>query len=563
MNSQRQGLRLLCCAAIFLAAFASAAPGWEWRLAPETLRFKVNVDLRPYWDGVVDIEEVAIDPAGSVIIRNLTLIDRMGRNWLAIQSARCAYGYDQNNLTVKEIVIERPQATLWFDKGKLDYPGQEGRPQGSPLQKKEGEHIGSPLQSVSQGGWASYSSLANIQRVVVNDGMLAIKRENCDLTWEGISFSATQTDEICKYAVTLARKLPNSDIDAHGFVNVSTHDVNVDVQARHTLERDETAAFFTYIGMPIIHDVNGQLLANLRFAGNINDPTTVWPVGSVILKNGVLNGSGGPLIEKLKSRIIFVGHKLMAFDTIEGAAMNGRFHGTGFLVIRRDDSVWFGGHIAAQNVDLARYSQATGHIGFLSKGRVSLRYDFTATNQNINHHKGRGVVFLDDADLWKMPVVSHLFKFIDMPLTYSDGMAYFKTAGDTITFDEARISSQMTAIEFQKDSYVNLQTHFVDGHAVFVPFKKMRAITNMIPFFQIFTNLQNTLTRVSIRGYWSEPPSRLIHKDVLRDIGTSTINFFTDVGQSGGQIGTNVVGRLQPLWATPTTSDVTFEANGQ
>lgn len=534
------------CAAIFLAAFASASHGWEWRLAPETLRFKVNVDLRPYWDGVVDINEVVFDPAGSVAIRNLTLNDRAGRNWLAIPSARCAYGYDQNNLTVKEIVIERPQATLWFDKDQL---GQEGRPQGSPL------------QSASQ-GWQT-SSFANIQRVVVNDGTLAIKRENCDLTWRGLSFSATQTDEICKYAVTLARKLPNSDIDAHGFVNLSTQDVNVDVQARHTLGADETAAFFTYIGMPIIHDVNGQLLANLRFVGNLNDPTTVWPAGSIILKNGVLNGSGGPLIEKLKSRIIFPCHKLMAFDTIEGAAMNGRFHGTGFLVIRRDDSVWFGGHIAAQNVDLARYSQATGHIEFLSKGRVSLRYDFTATNQNINHHKGRGVVFLDDADLWKMPVVSHLFRFIDMPLTYSDGMAYFKTAGDTITFDEARISSPMTAIEFQKDSYVNLQTHFVDGHAVFVPFKKLRAITNMIPFFQIFTNLQNTLTRVSIRGYWSEPPSRLIHKDVLRDVGAGTVNFFTDVGQSGGQIGTNVVGRLQPLWATPTTSDITFEANGQ
>ena len=107
------------------------------------------------------------------------------------------------------------------------------------------------------------------------------------------------------------------------------------------------------------------------------------------------------------------------------------------------------------------------------------------------------MVFLDDADLWKMPVVSHLFKFIDMPLTYSDGVAYFKTIGPVIIFDEARISSPMTAIEFQKDSYVNVQTQFVDGHAVFVPIKKLRAITNMIPFFKIFTNLQDTLTRVS------------------------------------------------------------------
>jgi hypothetical protein len=529
------------CAAIFVLAFAVCAQGWEWRLVPETLRFKVNLDLGPYWDGVVNIEEVAIDPAGSVAVRNLALNDRAGRTWLSIPSAQCAYGYDQNNLTLKEVRVERPHVTLWFDKDTLNLP----------------LHCTS-----SQSEQAASSPFANIQHVIVNDATLAIAGENYTIVWDGLSLTAAQAEEHFKYAVNLTRQLSRSTLDAHGIVNLRTEDVNVDVTARHVLSTNETAAFFKFVNMPIIHDVNGQLKANLRFAGNLNNPTTVWPVGSVFIKNGVLNGSGGPLIENLKTRLTFLGQKLMAFDTIEGSAMNGRFHGTGFLAVRHDESVWFGGHIAVQNVDLARYAKATGYVGYLSKGKVSLRYDFTATNRKVDDHKGRGIIFLDDADLWKMPVVSHLFKFIDMPLIYSDGVAQFKTVGPAIIFDEARISSPMTAIEFQKNAYINLQTEFVDGHAVFVPIKKLRSITNMIPFFHIFTNLQDTLTRVTIRGYWSEPPSRLIHKDVVQDVGASTIGFFTDIANSGGQIGTDIVGRLQPLWATPTSSDIILETNG-
>ena len=541
MNSQRQDLRLLCCAIILSLAFTVCARGLEWRLAPETLRFKVNLDLGPYWDGVLDINEVTLDPAGSVSIRSLTLNDRAGRKWLSIQSARCTYGYDLNNLTLKEVRIERPQITLWFDKNQLNLPPR--------YESVQGEHTLS-------------LSLANIQHVVVDNATLNIMGENFNAAWDGLSFTATQTNEHSEYAVALTRKLPNSDIDAHGIVNMHTQDVNVDVTARHTLDTNETTAFFTLVEMPIIHDVNGQLRANLRFAGNLSDSAAVWPVGYVVIKNGVLNGSDGRLIENLKTRLTFLGQKLMAFDTIEGSAMNGSFHGTGFLVIRRDDTVWFGGHIAAQNVDLARYSKATGHVGYLSKGKISMRYDFTATNRSVNEHKGRGVVFLDDADLWKMPVVSHVFKFIDMPLTYSDGVARFTTAGPVITFDDARITSPMTAIEFQKNSYVNVQTEFVEAYAVFVPIKKLRAIEEMIPFFKIFMNLRDTLTRVTIRGRWSEPPSKLIHKDVLQDVGTSTINFFTDTAQSGGQIGKDIIGRLQPIWATPASSDLIFETNG-
>ena len=161
-----------------------------------------------------------------------------------LQSA--TYGYDQNNLTLKEVHIERPHVTLWFDKDTLNLP----------------LHYTS-----SRNTSASSSSLANIQHVVVTDATLTVTGENFNAAWDGLTLMATQTDEHAKYTVKLTRQLPQSTIDAYGIVNMCTKDVNVDVTARHTLGTDETAAIFTLLDVPIIHDVNGHIRGKFAFCG--------------------------------------------------------------------------------------------------------------------------------------------------------------------------------------------------------------------------------------------------------------------------------------------------------
>jgi hypothetical protein len=524
-----------------ILAAAPLAQAGEYRLAGETLQFKVSLNLAPHWNGVLNIEEISIDPSGSVEIHNLSLADQKGRNWLTIKSARCAYISDQNNLKLTDVRIEQPRVTLWFDKGQLNLPLQ---------------------QTWSEGSDITPSWLKSVRHLTITDAALTITGEDFSFVRAGFSFEAAQEGGNSKYLVRLTRRMPQSTVNAEGTVDISSQEVDLDVRADHMLDRQESAAILQLLDVPLIHDVNCELTANLRFAGSLGDSATLWPVGYIVIKNGTANGNGGRLLEDLRSRITFWGKKQMAFDTIEGFALNGRFQGSGFLVVRRDDTVWFGGHVAAQNVDLARFSAAIGNPKFLTKGTASVRYDFTATSRDVAEHKGRGAVFLDDADLWKMPVVSHLFSFMGIPLVYSDGLAYFKTKGPVVIFQEARITSPTTAIELQKDFYVDVKTEFIDGHAVFVPLKKLRAIEQMIPFLRIFTNVRDTLTRVSIRGYWSEPPSQLIHKDVLRDISASTMNFFEDAAQSGGQIGTDIMSRLQPFFRTTTTSETALEVDG-
>jgi hypothetical protein len=526
------------CGVMFLSAFMPCAQAWDY--TGGALRFKINAYLVGVWDGTLNIDEVAFDPAGSIEMRNVSLGDQKGRNWFEMKFARAMFTSDQNGLKVKELRLEQPHLTMWFDKGQLNWP----------------------LLGPSLGLEELLTTNARyVKQLIIRDAAVTLAEEHFNVTWDGLAFEATQTADTSKFLFELTRDRPQSSIYAAGEADMSTQQINVDFKASHTLGENETHGIFTLFDVPLVHDANALLTANLRFTGNFNDSATLWPAGYVIIRNGIVNGSEGRLLEDLKSRITFADKGFVSFDVIHATALSGRFFGVGFLAMRADDSAWFGGHVRAEDVNLAQFSKAVGGADFLTKGTASGRYDFTATSRDIREHKGQGIIFLDDSDVWKMPVVSQMFKFLGSPLTYSDGLASFKFEGPSIIFNRAGVTSPWTAIEFQTGSYVNLQEQFVDAYAVFVPLRKLRDITNMIPFFHIFTNLSANLTRVRIRGSWSDPPSRLIRKEVLTDVRHSTITFFSDVARSGGQIGTEITGRVRPLFATPSSSEISLDDN--
>ena len=341
MSGQRRNAGL-CFAVVFLLTLASCAEASEYSLFPEALGFKINVDLKPYWDGVLNIDEVTFDPAGSVEIRNLTLSDRAGRKWVSVKSAKCAYVKDQNDVAVTEVRLEQPHVTLWYDKGELKLPMPE---------------------SQTQSGQEPSGSSASVRHIIVNDAAFTIAGENFAATWDGFTITATPAAEGSKYNFKLTRRLPQSEIDANGTVDVDTHILTADVVADHTLSTVETAAILRLYDVPLIHDVSGHVMANLRFSGSLDDSENFWPAGYVVMKNGTVNGDGGHLLENLKSRITFLGQKLIMFDTIECSALSGRFHGVGFVTERYDGTAWFGGHIAAADVNLAQFCQAIGSQG--------------------------------------------------------------------------------------------------------------------------------------------------------------------------------------------------------
>ena len=57
-----------------------------------------------------------------------------------------------------------------------------------------------------------------------------------------------------------------------------------------------------------------------------------------------------------------------------------------------------------------------------------------------------------------------------------------------------------------------------------------------LPFAELFGKLKDKLTRLKVKGKWSDPASKLVTKEPLADIKEATVGFIRDVVDSGGQI---------------------------
>jgi len=57
-----------------------------------------------------------------------------------------------------------------------------------------------------------------------------------------------------------------------------------------------------------------------------------------------------------------------------------------------------------------------------------------------------------------------------------------------------------------------------------------------LPFAELFGELKDKLTRLKVKGKWSDPASKLVTKKPLTDVKEATVSFISDVIDTGGQI---------------------------
>ena len=53
---------------------------------------------------------------------------------------------------------------------------------------------------------------------------------------------------------------------------------------------------------------------------------------------------------------------------------------------------------------------------------------------------------------------------------------------------------------------------------------------------KLFIGLSDKLTRLRVKGQWSDPASELIRKEPIKDVKDGVVDFFLDAARSGGQL---------------------------
>jgi len=168
-------------------------------------------------------------------------------------------------------------------------------------------------------------------------------------------------------------------------------------------------------------------------------------------------------------------------------------------------------------------------------------------------------VLLDDADVSVLPLIPQIFSFLGLenyePLKMSDALAEFDIAGPVATIKSARIANRFAALLVEQAGTVNLQTGNVDLHVVAAPLKQIDDLFRRLPIINIFMNLKDKLTRLSVKGHWSDPPGKLIRKEPVKDISEGAVGFLQDVAATGGQFGRKILAGFDRLFRNTKDSD--------
>jgi hypothetical protein len=123
-------------------------------------------------------------------------------------------------------------------------------------------------------------------------------------------------------------------------------------------------------------------------------------------------------------------------------------------------------------------------------------------------------------------------------LKSSELAAALDMAGATITIERANVANAVSALEAQKGGTINTQTRQLGLHVVGVPLKHLTPLLNL-PVVSLFSNLEKNLTRLHVKGPWTDPPASLIRPEPLANVGAGTLEFLHSAAKGGGKLGSD------------------------
>jgi hypothetical protein len=336
-----------------------------------------------------------------------------------------------------------------------------------------------------------------------------------------------------------------------GSLDPTTLQADLALDMKHSLGKAEMAFILTSLGVRNL-SAEGTLAANLTISGSLREPESFKSQGTVKLDSWTVS-AGDRFVSENLATVVKVNDRRFEFDDFKAACLEGRLDGSFYLEFKKQQPFDFGGRLLAQRISLAGLTFAlAGAERKAAKGLLTASYSFTGKGRDLAGLKGEALILLDDADMRVLPVVPQIFAAIGLssydPLKMSDAEGIFSTDGPLVTIQRAHIANSFAAVEAEPGGTINLQTRRIDAHVVGSALKHVDMVIQRVPLINILANLKNKLTRLRVRGNWSDPPSKLITKQPITDIKEGTVGFLRDVVKSGGQLGKGVLDGLGGLF---------------
>jgi hypothetical protein len=305
-----------------------------------------------------------------------------------------------------------------------------------------------------------------------------------------------------------------------------------------TFNREQMKTLLSATGAPASWGCAGRVSGNLIIGGNLSDPESLWPEGKVSFNDWIFFVKDNVIGRKFAGELL-VDKRHLNFEQVTGAPFEGRFKGSLYADVNQSGPAAYGGNILVKEVNLAELTKTVETEKRFTRGKGLLNIRFTGDTNGVASITTEGTVFFHDADLWKFPLIGELFKSIGIwdyrLLGMSDAEIVFRTSGPEMTIDRGHLSNRFSAIEAEPGGRINLRNEQIDLYVVAAPLKTIDRIAAGIPVVKWFASFKNKLIRLRLKGQWSEPATKLIKKQPLKDIKEGTIDFISSVVDSGGQ----------------------------
>jgi hypothetical protein len=575
-----RGIIFLCLLGVILVWVAKI-----WVLPP-LIRGAANSYLGDAWSGTIEIGSVEVNIFAPSYVRGVTVSDGLGRVWLDVPEIRLDTAWDGYVPRLEGIRVAVVTATPHFVDGKCAVP----------LKRTESSDDPADLVAIIDGLQEIELSIGVARLQAVNhvspaegtlDGMLlpavlarSLSRANITfpcIEWRGGKLSVDKVrGEIGggQISIDMGGGLqPDQSIRFRGHGLLLAAEETLDGKFEINFKPGGVVQFkMGYTGQVQVDfhgDIQGDGQANTTLdvlASNVQPDEFEWLIGSNEIVWLALESSdvkihletivNADMSATATGRIdlsgpIGQGNAIIkgqhASDgsgqvtaKITGTPCDGTLQADLKTVYRPDAPVKLTLEASAENVKMAELTRILVPDRVMEKGTGKGMIHFEISGADTASIRGRGAFFLDDANLWKMPILAAVFKYMKLKLGKSDIQARFDLKGTNATLVTGQLATMLWAADFEPGGTFDYYSEKVDMYVMFLPIKHAGILLNIFKAINPLNLIAKQVFRLHITGTRNNPKITPVPFRDLKVLPAGALGLLKSVTASGGQLGGNI-----------------------
>ncbi len=488
-------------------------------LGPAYVGNQVKQTLAEYWSGPVGVEDVDFHYDGVMFVRDVIFYDREKTEVMRAEGIKLVLGnWPSLSAPAKIIEVQRLDVRLRLDARPI-----------LPIQRQ-------PKTDTRE---------ASLQYMSVKDVTVRALSNGYKMLLGGVFAEVSREENI--YKLNVRDNEDSARIRIAGTVDPNGGQVEFNLKFAQTLEREQMDVLLSVMNVPKRWGCRGKFDADMSVLGNFLEPESLWPEGIVSFDNWEVFASDIIYGRELSGRLL-VSERHLALEQAAGVFCGGRLKASLYADIKQSGYFNYGGDVLARDVNMAQLTELMQGSKKFTRGRLLLNLRFAGDSNNVESINADGSALIDDADLWRFPLVGALFKAIGIWEYQVGGMSdaevVFTLSGPQMSIRRGHLSNRFSAIEAEPGGKIDLRSGQVDMLVVVMPLKNVDKLVGSIPVVNWFAHFKDKLIRLRLKGHWSDPAGKLISKQPIKDLTEATVGFIIDVVESGGQFTDKVKNQL-------------------